>query len=85
MPSDSGANYGFGAPPAGNKNYYAAILMESEIEIAVISGKEYNPNPRLFQLGLTGNLAGQFVGVKFDALIVKGASYAHSVVAVQRT
>ncbi len=85
MPVDAVANYGFGAPPTGNKNYYAAIMMESEVEIAVISGKEYNPNPRLFQLGLTGNLAGQFVGVKFDALIVKGASYAHSVVAVQRT
>ncbi|APR40509.1 hypothetical protein BTO02_33555 (plasmid) [Paraburkholderia sp. SOS3] len=47
-------------------------------------GKEYNPNPRLFQLGLVGNLAGQFVGVKFDTIIFKGASYAHAVVCVNR-
>jgi len=84
MPTDAGAAYGFGAPPGGNQNYYAAILSEDDIEIPVISGKEFNPNPRLFQLGLVGNLAGQFVGVKFDTLVVKGAAYAHSVGVVQR-
>jgi len=84
MPNDAAGNYGFSISGTF-KNYYAAIVMESEVEIAVIAGKSYTPNPRLFQLGLTGNLAGQFVGVKFDALIVKGASYAHSVVCVQRT
>lgn len=80
----STAAYGFSATPTGNKGYYAAIVMESEIEIPVISGSAYNPNPRLFQLGLVGNLAGQFVAVKFDTLIFKGASYAHAVVQVQR-
>lgn len=84
MPTDTVAKYGFSAPPAGNRNYYAAILMESEIEMPYISGKEDNPNPRLFQLGLVGNLAGQFVGVKFDTLIFKGASYAHATLCVQR-
>ncbi|TXD58871.1 hypothetical protein FUT88_13420 [Ralstonia sp. TCR112] len=78
------AQYGFSATPTGVKGYYAAILMESEIEIPYISGKEDNPNPRLFQLGLVGNLSGQFVGVKFDSVIFKGASYAHAVVQVQR-
>lgn len=78
------AQYGFAATPAGLKGYYAVILMESEVEIPVISGSEYNPNPRLFQLGLVGNLAGQFVGVKFDSCIFKGASYAHATVQVQR-
>lgn len=78
------AEYGFSATPTGIKGYYAAIMCESEVEIPVISGKDYTPNPRLFQLGLVGNLSGQFVGVKFDTLIVKGASYAHSVVQVQR-
>jgi hypothetical protein len=78
------AQYGFAATPAGNKGYYAAILMESEIELPYVSGKEDNPNPRLFQLGLVGNLSGQFVGVKFDTCIFKGASYAHAVVQVQR-
>ena len=84
MVPQTGAAFGFSAPPAGNKNYIAAILMESEVEIPVVSGREYNPNPRLFQLGLTGNLSGQFVGVKFDSMIVKGATYAHATVAVQR-
>lgn len=84
MPADTAAKYGFSAPAAGNKNYYAVIMTEKNVEIPVISGKEFNKNPRLFQLGLTGNLAGQFVGVKFDAVIFKGASYAHTVVAVQR-
>lgn len=78
------AQYGFSATPTGIKGYYAAIVMEKEIEIPVISGSEFNPNPRLFQLGLVGNLSGQYVGVKFDTLIFKGASYAHAVVQVQR-
>jgi hypothetical protein len=80
----STAQYGFSATPAGLKGYYAAIIMESEVEIPVISGKEFNANPRIFQLGLTGNLAGQFVGVKFDAIVFKGPSYAHAVVQVIR-
>lgn len=80
----STAAYGFSATPTGIKGYYAAILMESEIELPYISGKEDNPLPRLFQLGLVGNLSGQFIGVKFDAAIFKGASYAHAVVQVLR-
>lgn len=80
----STAAYGFAATPANAKGYYAVIVCEDEIEIAVISGAEYNPNPRLFQLGLVGNLSGQFVGVKFDTAIFKGASYAHAVVQVLR-
>jgi hypothetical protein len=83
LTSDTGAAFGFSAPPAGYSNFYVAILMESLVEIGVISGKEYNPNPRLFQLGLTGNLAGQFVAVKFDTLVFKGASYAHAVGVIQ--
>lgn len=80
----STAQYGFGATPAGLKGYYASILMEKEVEIPVISGKEYTPRPRLFQLGLTSNLAGQFVAVKFDTIVFKGASYAHAVLQVIR-
>lgn len=83
MPTDTSGKYGFSSPTTG-KNYYVAILMESEIEIPVISGKSYDPKPRLFQLGLTGNLAGQFVAVKFDALIAKGATYAHGLLVVNR-
>lgn len=84
LPKSSASAYGFSAPPSGYNNYYAVILMEKEVEIPVISGKNYDPKPRLFQLGLVGNLAGQFVGVKFDAVVFKGPSYAHATVAVQR-
>jgi len=82
--ADTTGKYGFSNPPGGNKNYYAVIMSDNDTEIAVISGKEYNPNPRIFQLGLTGNLAGQFVAVKFDTLIVKGATYTHGLVCVNR-
>jgi hypothetical protein len=84
MPTDTASKYGFGAPPSGLKNYYAVITTEDMIEIPYI-GKGTNGQPRLFQLGLVGNLAGQFVGVQFDALIIKGFSYAHATVAVQGT
>lgn len=86
MPTTAAATaaYGFSATPTGIKGYYAVILTEEMVEIPVVSGKEENLNPRLFQLGLTGNLAGQFVGLKFDAVIFKGPGYAHAVVQVLR-
>ncbi len=83
IPTDTVGKYGFSTPGSG-KNYYIVVLSEDEIEIPVISGKRYDPKPRLFQLGLTGNLAGQFVAVKFDTLIVKGATYAHGLIALNR-
>ena len=83
MPTDTTSKYGFAAPPANTSNYYAAIVTEKWFEIPYI-GKDTNGRPRVFQLGLTGNLAGQFVGVQFDALIVKGYAYAHTAVAVVR-
>jgi hypothetical protein len=43
-----------------------------------------DPNPRVFQLGLTGSLAAQTVVVKFGAVVVKGPSYAHYEVKVNR-
>lgn len=84
MPTAAGAAFGYGAPPAGNKNYFAVITMESLIEMPYISGATQNPNPRLFTLGLTSNLSGQHVALKFDCIIFKGPSYAHCVVLVQR-
>jgi len=83
LPSASGSAYGFSAPPSGYTNYFAVIVTEKLIEMPYISGEEDNPNPRLFQLGLTGNLQGQYVGIKFDAILAKGPSYAHAVVCVQ--
>jgi len=38
----------------------------------------------VFQLGLPGSLSSQMVVVKFGAVIVKGASYAHYEVKVNR-
>jgi hypothetical protein len=83
MPTDTTSKYGFAAPPAGTSNFYAVISTEKWFEIPYI-GKDTNGRPRIFQLGLTGNLAGQFVGVQFDALVVKGYAYAHTAVAVVR-
>jgi hypothetical protein len=84
LPAATAASYGFSAPPSGTKNYFAAILTESMIEMPFIGGPNRNPQPRLFQLGLVGNLTGQYVAVQFNAVVAKGPSYAHAVVAVQR-
>jgi hypothetical protein len=77
-------SYGFTAPAAGFKNYFAVIMMESEIEMPYVHGGDGNPNPRLFQLGLLAGLQGQYVAVHFNTIIAKAASYAHAVGAVVR-
>lgn len=84
IPNSAGAAFGFSAPPAGNKNYYAAIISENLVEMPVISGATFNPRPRLFQLGLGASLGGQYVAIKFDTIIYKAPSYAHAIVVVQR-
>lgn len=56
------------------KQYEMFILSEEFIEFHFLT----SPVPRVFQLGLLGNLASQFVVVKFGAVVAKGASYAHS-------
>lgn len=81
---DTTGSYGFAAPGSGNSNYFAAIVTEKLIEMPVIHGGDGNLNPRIFQLGLLAGLQGQYVGVLFDAVIAKLASYAHAVVAVVR-
>lgn len=80
----AGSAYGFGAVPAGLKGYYAIITTESEIEMPVIHGGDGNLQPRLFQLGLLAGLQGQYVGIVFDAVVVKGATYAHRLIQVLR-
>jgi hypothetical protein len=55
--------------------YTFFILSEEFIEYHWLT----SPVPRVFQLGLLANLAAQFVVLKFGAVVVKGASYAHSV------
>jgi hypothetical protein len=84
LPFSTIAGFGFAAPPTGFKNYFAVIVSEKLIERPYISGNSQNPNPQLFRLGLQSSLSGQYVAVMFDAIIAKGAGYAHALVAVQR-
>lgn len=84
LSSATSAAYGFGAPPAGTVNYFCVIVTENMVERIYISGASNNPNPQLFRLGLINSLQGQYVAVQFDAVLAKGASYAHALLAVQR-
>jgi hypothetical protein len=65
---------------SGSTTYPAYIVSEDLIEYHWLT----DANPRVFQLGLTGTLAHQLMVVKFGAVVVKGASYAHSLVNVTR-
>ena len=58
----------------------AYIVSEDMVEYHWLT----DPNPRVFQLGMTGSLASQMVVVKFGAIVVKGADYAHYKVSVER-
>lgn len=69
-----------GTPGSGSAVLPAYIVTEDMIEYHWLS----EPNPRVFQLGLPGSLASQYVVVKFGAPVVKGASYAHYQVLVDR-
>jgi hypothetical protein len=69
-----------GTPGSGSASLPAYIVSEDMVEYHWLT----DPNPRVFQLGLTGNLASQLVVVKFGSVVVKGASYAHYQVTVQR-
>ena len=69
-----------GTPGSGSAVLPAYIVTEDLIEYHWLS----DPNPRVFQLGLPGSLASQYVVVKFGGLVVKGASYAHAQVLVDR-
>lgn len=60
--------------PSNNFQHEYFILSEEFIEYHWLT----SPVPRVFQLGLLGNLAAQFVVLKFGAPVVKGPSYAHS-------
>jgi hypothetical protein len=69
-----------GTPGSGTAVLPAYIVSEDMIEYHWLT----DPNPRVFQLGLTGSLARQMVVVKFGAIVVKGAAYAHYKVNVER-
>jgi hypothetical protein len=69
-----------GTPGSGTASLPAYIVTEDLIEYHWLT----DANPRVFQLGLAGALARQLVIVKFGAVVVKGAGYAHSKVTVTR-
>jgi hypothetical protein len=69
-----------GTPGSGSAVLPAYIVTEDLIEYHWLG----DANPRIFQLGMPGTLASQYVAVKFGAPVVKGASYAHYQVLVDR-
>lgn len=69
-----------GTPGSGTAVLPAYIVSEEMIEYHWLT----DANPRAFQLGLTGSLASQLIVAKFGAVVVKGASYAHREVKVNR-
>jgi hypothetical protein len=69
-----------GTPGSGSAVLPAYIVTEDLIEYHWLS----DPNPRIFQLGMPGSLASQYVVVKFGGVVVKGANYAHYQVLVDR-
>ncbi len=69
-----------GTPGSGTAVLPAYIVTEDMVEYHWLS----DPNPRIFQLGVPGSLASQYVVVKFGGLVVKGANYAHYQVLVDR-
>ena len=69
-----------GTPGSGTAVLPCYIVTEDMIEYHWLT----DPSPRVFQLGLPGSLASQNVVVKFGGVVVKGASYAHYEVKVDR-
>ena len=69
-----------GTPGSGSAVLPAYIVTEDLIEYHWLG----DPAPRIFQLGLPNSLTYQYVAVKFGAPVVKGASYAHYQVLVDR-
>jgi hypothetical protein len=69
-----------GTPGSGSAVLPAYIVTEDLIEYHWLG----DAAPRIFQLGMPNSLAHQYVAVKFGAVVVKGANYAHYQVLVDR-
>ena len=55
------------------------------VVVSASEGSDFHGQPTaVFQLGLPGSLASQYVVVKFGGVVVKGANYAHYQVLVDR-
>lgn len=65
----------------GGLNLYTGfVLSEEMIEYHYLT----SAMPRVFQLGLVGNLAAQFVVIKFGGVVAKAPAYAHSIINTNR-
>jgi hypothetical protein len=69
-----------GVPGSGSAVLPCYIVSEDMIEYHWLT----SPTPRVFQVGTPSSLASQMVVVKFGGVVVKGASYAHYKVVVDR-
>lgn len=69
-----------GTPGSGNAQLPVYIVTEDLIEYHWLT----SATPRVFQLGTPSSLTSQMVVVKFGAVVVKGANYAHYQVIVDR-
>ena len=69
-----------GTPGSGSAVLPAYVVTEDMIEYHWLT----DPNPRVFKLGLPNSLTTESVVVKFGGVVVKGASYAHYEVKVNR-
>jgi len=69
-----------GTPGSGTAVLPAYIVSEDMIEYHWLT----DSNPRVFRLGLPNSLLTESVVVKFGGVVVKGASYAHYEVKVNR-
>jgi hypothetical protein len=69
-----------GTPGSGSAVLLAYIVTEDLVEYHWLG----DPAPRIFQLGLPNSMTYQYVAVKFGAIVVKGASFAHCQVLVDR-
>lgn len=63
-----------------NTDYGIAIVTEPMIEYHYVGEK----GMYLFELGTTGNLQEQYVGIKYGAPVAKGPSYAHAYGTIER-
>jgi hypothetical protein len=66
--------------PVSTNQYTGFFITEKLIEYHWLT----NPLPRVFQLGLLGNLAAQYVIAKFGAVVCKASGYAHSALVTTR-
>ena len=69
-----------GIPGSGSAVLPCYIVSEDMVEYHWLT----SPTPRVFQMGTPSSLASQMVVVKFGGVVVKGASYAHYKVVVNR-